>query len=339
VTLSMQNASCSYRRAATAEIKDDAPWIYSSALQGRGQIAIDMALQPHLIIPTCESSPTIDGVLDDRCWKEAASLPFELGPLTLLAANVELRAFQDGKNLYFGYHRQKLPNARTNADQDTLRRSDAFEIWLTDRRQQHGLHFGLGRDDKTFAHLSTVDRTPKVDPTWTGEWKRAILQSADEWTAEVAIPLELLKSAGIDLQQLDLNSMSRNLTQAGLEAVFLIDPGHGTKFNACTRFCQTGESPRRSPATRSFTVRLHFAEIDDVRPGQRVFDVAIQGLTVLKNFDIVRDAGGSNRPLVREFRGIQASPRVTIDLTPRGEAGTAEREPILSGVEIVEEGT
>ena len=39
-------------------------------------------------------------------------------------------------------------------------------------------------------------------------------------------------------------------------------------------------------------VRLFFAELEGLKPGERVFDVAIQGKPVLKRFDIAGEAGG-----------------------------------------------
>ena len=42
----------------------------------------------------------------------------------------------------------------------------------------------------------------------------------------------------------------------------------------------------------SYNVRLDFAEIFFASPGQRVFNVAINGAAVLKNFDIVATTGG-----------------------------------------------
>ena len=41
-----------------------------------------------------------------------------------------------------------------------------------------------------------------------------------------------------------------------------------------------------------YIVALKFAEIYFDQPGERVFDAAINGRTVLQDFDIVRDAGG-----------------------------------------------
>lgn len=86
---------------------------------------------------------------------------------------------------------------------------------------------------------------------------------------------------------------------------------------------------------RPHTVRLHFLEPDPLGPDQRVFDVALQGRTVQRGLDISKEAGGPNRPLLREFRGIKAGQTLTVTLTPADCAGASA--PVLCGVEIIAE--
>ena len=86
-----------------------------------------------------------------------------------------------------------------------------------------------------------------------------------------------------------------------------------------------------APAERSFTVRLHFAEPEHTQPGRRVFDVALQGRSVLEAFDIVRAAGGPRRAVVREFKGVKATEELEIALTSR------TGRPLLCGLEILAE--
>jgi hypothetical protein len=76
-----------------------------------------------------------------------------------------------------------------------------------------------------------------------------------------------------------------------------------------------------------YTVRLLFSEPDGLKPGERVFDVALQGGDVLKDLDIVREAGGPDRGLVKEF------------IVPAGKdlklAFTAKKgQPLLCGLEV-----
>ena len=84
--------------------------------------------------------------------------------------------------------------------------------------------------------------------------------------------------------------------------------------------------------TGRYTVRLYFAEPDELPPGERVFSVSLQGQEVLKSFDIVKAAGGPRIALVKEFRGVTVSGDLKIRL-----AGTGGKPPILCGFEAVRE--
>ncbi|UCF14956.1 MAG: PQQ-binding-like beta-propeller repeat protein, partial [Phycisphaerales bacterium] len=81
-----------------------------------------------------------------------------------------------------------------------------------------------------------------------------------------------------------------------------------------------------------YTVRLYFAELENARAGSRVFDVKLQGKTVLAGFDLAKEAGGSHKAVVREFAGVRVTGDVEIELAPNGRR---TEMPILSAVEIL----
>ena len=72
-------------------------------------------------------------------------------------------------------------------------------------------------------------------------------------------------------------------------------------------------------------------------PGERVFDVKLQGKRVLKNFDVVKSAGGANRALVKTFKGVMVARAMTIELIPRVKELTDTTVPIISGIEVIAE--
>ncbi len=92
-------------------------------------------------------------------------------------------------------------------------------------------------------------------------------------------------------------------------------------------------APAADAQTRKYTVALHFAEVDSVKPGGRVFSVSLQGKRVLENFDIASRAGGVGRLVVYPLRGISIGNKLEITLIPK--FPDQGREPILSGVEVV----
>ena len=80
-----------------------------------------------------------------------------------------------------------------------------------------------------------------------------------------------------------------------------------------------------------YTVRLHFVESATNKVGGRIFNVAINGGSVLKNFDIFKAAGAAYKANVQQFSIIpDASGKISIVYT-YGSAGN----PLSSGIEIV----
>lgn len=83
-------------------------------------------------------------------------------------------------------------------------------------------------------------------------------------------------------------------------------------------------------AGRSYTVRLHFAEIWWKQSGSRRFDVSANGKQILKNFDIFAAAGGPNAAVVREATVVADSQgRIILGFTRVADQAS------ISGIEIV----
>ena len=83
----------------------------------------------------------------------------------------------------------------------------------------------------------------------------------------------------------------------------------------------------------TYTVRLVFAEIGGKTDGERRFDVALQGETVLEGFDIAAAAGGALRTVIKEFSGVPVGQQFRIRLTPKGDVPA-----LLSGLHVLREG-
>ena len=137
------------------------------------------------------------------------------------------------------------------------------------------------------------------DKTWNGVWSGAVHVEKTAFDAELAIPWKTLEAAG-----LQRDSLTVNVDRHGR-----LQDRPLTGFQPLTLDTAEGGAHR-------YTVRLHFAELDDVQPGQRVFDVKLQGQTVLKGFDIVKEAG-IRTALVKEFSHIRATDALALEFVPR----------------------
>jgi hypothetical protein len=212
-----------------------------------------------------------------------------------------------------------------------------------------GAHAGCGPTEKKFLTVTLKNREgaalpvkltcgepgPKGEPglkserldpkAWTGAW---LTDGADPFTAEMAIPWKALESAGLKKDQLVLNVEVAKSLLAGQYAPAPYGTYAPTAQYAPLHFDAAQDAAAQA---RPHTVRLYFAEMEAMKPGQRVFDVSLQGQVVAAGLDVVKEAGGPRRELVREFKNVSISDALIIGFARH--AG----EPMLSGVEILGE--
>ena len=74
--------------------------------------------------------------------------------------------------------------------------------------------------------------------------------------------------------------------------------------------------PHLTPGA-SYNVRLDFAESYFTQAGQRVFDVSINGVPVLTNFDAFAVAGGENIAIAENFVALATTPATSSSSSPR----------------------
>lgn len=86
-----------------------------------------------------------------------------------------------------------------------------------------------------------------------------------------------------------------------------------------------------------YTVKLHFADLDNSRPGQRLFDIKLQGVTVASDIDTVKETGGSQIALVKRFTAIPVDRNLVIELVPKSDSPDTDRLPTICGIEVERE--
>ena len=167
----------------------------------------------------------------------------------------------------------------------------------------------------------------KDDPSWDGVWTGKAKTTPAAFRAELAIPWKTLESAGVRREHLQVE-MTRVGRWGGPRDQLL----HTFDRSATEVYALD-----QTPAPGRYTLRLHFAELDGAAPGDRVFNVLLQGKPVLKDFDVAREAGGGLRGVVKEF-DVTADRQLDIQFVPKdaGSGRSTERAvPILNGLELV----
>jgi len=105
-------------------------------------------------------------------------------------------------------------------------------------------------------------------------------------------------------------------------------------FATAMRGLQKCIIPLAESGTAAYKVRLGFSALPGDKPAQRVFDVKLDGKTVLANFDIVKETGRGDRALWKVF-DITAGKDLTLELIAKSPKPTAAQMPLISGVVVL----
>jgi len=84
-----------------------------------------------------------------------------------------------------------------------------------------------------------------------------------------------------------------------------------------------------------YSVQLGFVAPSGDDVGQRVFDVKIQGDVVLNDFDIVKEAGTTNKAVIKEFTDIKVKDFLTVEFVPKDDNPEMTQAPIVNFIKAV----
>ena len=158
---------------------------------------------------TTKSAPTVDGRLDDVCWKNAYWVGDFQIHLKGGAAKQQTQAamVSDGRSLFIAF-RCHTPDAKAVRTKSRSRRDgllwgseDIAEVFLdTNGDGVSYLHFAANAAGVKYdATCNFYNDTPNpvCDQDWNGQWRIATNRQAQAWTAEIAIPIATLARWGI----------------------------------------------------------------------------------------------------------------------------------------------
>jgi len=291
-------------------------WVAASYVKGMTEIKIPLV--QNLVAVRTATSPKIDGKLDEEIWKKSDRVVFTPNKVYIDNDRIKLPETKeecyahikyDDENLYFGIG--------TNAEYGpTINRTNIkfIKITLNSRERTEGdivltasPVLGPGRGVRPYIVKKSSEGLKPED--WNCQ---LTLKREEPFSGEFSIPWKKIKDAGLWKEQLIVNidvSESR-LTNKYMPLYF-------------------DKAPAASTKTKSHTVRLYFAEMEDKKVGERVFDISLQGKNILSKLDVFKEAGGAKRELMKEFKDVAISNQVQIAF--KAVAG----EPMLSGIEII----
>jgi len=184
-----------------------------------------------------------------------------------------------------------------------------------------GIDPDLGNDDPLGKEFLYADAGE-----WDGVWSGAAKVAPDSFAVELAVPWDTLRSAGLRPDKIAVHIVWRGtLTGSPLEIARQVLLGE--------QFMPLA-SVSLDVDPKPWMVRLHFAELEDAAPGDRVFDVRVQDKVVLRDFDITAAAGGVRKAIVKDIPDVFAGASLTVELVSRKGTSSDKSLPIISGMEI-----
>ncbi len=85
----------------------------------------------------------------------------------------------------------------------------------------------------------------------------------------------------------------------------------------------------------TYTVKLHFAEVFDAKPGERRENISINGTRVLSNFDPVVAAGGPWKAVVKTFPNVKPDAKGNVTIRIQAVPGSPDQNAKISAIEIL----
>ena len=193
---------------------------------------------PRLAAVRVEAPPVVDGALDDACWREASHITgFWREQVDAPALEpTEAWICQDSEAVYVAFRchdsRPSEIRASQRKRQGSLHHDDAVVVSLDVENLGHSSYQFEVNPLGTQADEVPGGTSEKIE--WKGDWRAAARIDEQGWTAEVAIPLSILRYP--DGQDCFRISLERRLARAEDEAVW--PPGFARRHDRdeCARW-------------------------------------------------------------------------------------------------------
>lgn len=142
----------------------------------------------------CADTVKIDGVLDDKPWREVEkiSVNYQISPLTLseVNGNFYYKSIATENGLYLGiYSSSKKPLRIRTQEIDTTFTNDHIQVMLDiNNTEQFSYVFSVNHQGSYYDGIYKQNK--EIDLDWNGEWQFKTKSNSDSWIVEIYIPWE-----------------------------------------------------------------------------------------------------------------------------------------------------
>jgi len=244
-----------------------------------------------------------------------------------------------------GSHRTFTITAENNGPQNiyiqsaTLNGKPLERAWFTHAELVAGgsLHFVMGpAPNKAWGH----DRKERPAATMPSGFVYASLPApADDRPITLSLPIRIVCGSDEAVQGfLSDPNMLEGSTAHGDASIDTSAPNAApAEIYTYERYSSDMSYRFPVPAGKTYTVRLHFAELFDSEKGERVENISLGDKVVLKEFDILAAAGKMNKAVVREYRNVAPDSHGVISVRIQATPNSPDQNAKISGIEILPE--
>ncbi|HVT10371.1 MAG TPA: DUF5916 domain-containing protein [Polyangia bacterium] len=173
---------------------------------------------PHLTAVRAATAPLIDGRLDEPVWQTAAvadsftqSFPFDGGPPS---ERTRVRVLYDEAAIYFGFDCEQIhtPIVERLTRRDRDSESEWAYVQIDSRNDGKSAYFFAVNISGVLADAQIIDQTT-ISWEWDENWEAKTSRTSRGWTAEIRIPLRVLRfDSTLPVQSWGLQ-MNRSIAQ------------------------------------------------------------------------------------------------------------------------------
>ena len=173
---------------------------------------------PHLTAVRAATAPLIDGRLDDAVWQTAAvadsftqSFPFDGGTPS---ERTRVRVLYDEAAIYFGFDCEQIhtPIVERLTRRDRDSESEWAYVQIDSRNDGKSAYFFAVNISGVLADAQIIDQTTS-SWEWDENWEAKTSRTSHGWTAEIRIPLRVLRfDSKLPVQSWGLQ-MNRSIAQ------------------------------------------------------------------------------------------------------------------------------
>ena len=274
-----------------------------------------------------------DLIVSSLTWVPANPQPGDHVVLTVVVTNQGTQATAAGTVLGVGFDFDGSQAATVWEDTDTASLAPGASVTLTATNGTAGVNYWIATagSHSVTAWVDDVNRIAESNENNNKLTETVTVNAASSLTPVAQIDAGSGGGVAPFAADVDFNTGNEFSTGAGIDLSAAANAAPAGVYQSCRwapSFSYT--IPGLTVGSR-YTVRLHFAELTWSAPGQRVFNVAINGINVLSGFDIFAAAGARDKAVVEQFTAVaNTAGQLVISFTQSG-----ADNPQINGIEIL----